>query len=393
MIICPNCNHQNPEGSVQCESCYTPLPSTSPCPNCGAMVQTDATFCGQCGFNLQNKDTNIPVSASQSDPWDMEQEDIATELEPSTGQTAPTTLPVAGNQEPDAIEDPFVRESGNDQLEEIPANSEQEDLEAWLASMQDDSSSTAEMSSSQEIPDFLREETEISPTSIPEIELSEATANELEEPVAVESPEILPTSIPELELSEATANEPEELEVVESPEISPVVAEEVELTGNYNNEEPDSFESTPQVMEFVPESTVESGNEFAAVSQTPMGASAEDSSTRLQLQRAMLSHVQTDTNIEIPLNIAVVRIGKPNAQVPPDVDVSGFPNAEIVSRVHAEIRVEGDTYFIEDRGSSNGTYINHSPLLTGNRHRLRQGDRISLGKGDLMSFIFQVEQM
>jgi pSer/pThr/pTyr-binding forkhead associated (FHA) protein len=83
-------------------------------------------------------------------------------------------------------------------------------------------------------------------------------------------------------------------------------------------------------------------------------------------------------------------MGKPNSQIPPDIDVSGFPNSEIVSRIHADIRVEGDTYFIEDVGSSNGTYINHTPLLTGNRHRLRSGDRIALGKGDLVTFIFQL---
>ncbi|MEO1186220.1 MAG: zinc ribbon domain-containing protein, partial [Cyanobacteria bacterium J06636_27] len=26
MIVCPNCNHPNPDGAVQCEACYTPLP-------------------------------------------------------------------------------------------------------------------------------------------------------------------------------------------------------------------------------------------------------------------------------------------------------------------------------------------------------------------------------
>ena len=62
MITCPSCNHQNPEGSLQCENCYTPLPATTSCPNCGASVQTDATFCGQCGFNLQAE--NTPLSAS-----------------------------------------------------------------------------------------------------------------------------------------------------------------------------------------------------------------------------------------------------------------------------------------------------------------------------------------
>ncbi|MFQ3628830.1 MAG: zinc ribbon domain-containing protein, partial [Cyanobacteriota bacterium] len=53
MIVCPNCNHQNPDGAVQCEACYTPLPTMINCPNCRAAVQSDASFCGQCGFNLR----------------------------------------------------------------------------------------------------------------------------------------------------------------------------------------------------------------------------------------------------------------------------------------------------------------------------------------------------
>jgi hypothetical protein len=119
-------------------------------------------------------------------------------------------------------------------------------------------------------------------------------------------------------------------------------------------------------------------------------ASGLGSATQLQIQTATLFHVQTNTRIEIPQNLDVIHMGKPNSQIPPDIDVSGFPNSEIVSRIHADIRVEGDTYFIEDVGSSNGTYINHTPLLTGNRHRLRSGDRIALGKGDLVTFIFQL---
>ncbi|MEB3229500.1 MAG: zinc ribbon domain-containing protein, partial [Leptolyngbyaceae bacterium] len=52
MIVCPNCNHQNPDGAIQCEACYTPLPAMLACPACGASVQSDASFCGQCGANL-----------------------------------------------------------------------------------------------------------------------------------------------------------------------------------------------------------------------------------------------------------------------------------------------------------------------------------------------------
>jgi pSer/pThr/pTyr-binding forkhead associated (FHA) protein len=112
--------------------------------------------------------------------------------------------------------------------------------------------------------------------------------------------------------------------------------------------------------------------------------------TQLQQQTAQLLQVQTNTVIELPPNLSVIHIGKPNDQIPPDVDVSGFPHSEIVSRVHADIRVEADAYYIEDVGSSNGTYINNMPLSPGNRHRLRPGDRIALGKGDLLTLLFQL---
>jgi hypothetical protein len=119
-------------------------------------------------------------------------------------------------------------------------------------------------------------------------------------------------------------------------------------------------------------------------------APANVSKTQLQQVVARLFHVQASQEIELPQNLSVIHIGKPNDRIPPDIDVSGFANSEIVSRIHADIRIEGDSCYIEDVGSSNGTYINNLPLLPGNRHRLRPGDRISLGKGDLVTFLFQL---
>ncbi len=206
MIVCSNCNHLNPDGATQCEACFTPLPIADSCPNCGAPVQLEATFCGQCGFNL--KSSVVP------------------------------------------------------RLEDIP---EVPPPEAAFVSV---------------IPKF-------DPNS----------------------------------------------EVVTGPVVS-------------------------------------------------------HGQTQLQSQAPCLLHVQTGTRIELP-NLPVVHIGKANQQVPPDIDVSGFPESEIVSRIHADIRSEAGVYYIEDMGSSNGTYVNHTPLPMGNRHRLRSGDRISLGKGDKITFIFQ----
>jgi pSer/pThr/pTyr-binding forkhead associated (FHA) protein len=113
-------------------------------------------------------------------------------------------------------------------------------------------------------------------------------------------------------------------------------------------------------------------------------------STQLQVPTAKLLHVQTDTPIELTPGLSVIHMGKPNDRIPPDIDLAGYPNSEIVSRIHADIRIEGDAYYIEDVGSSNGTYVNNSPLAVGSRHRLRSGDRIAFGKGDKVSFLFQV---
>lgn len=284
MIVCPNCNHQNPDGATQCEACYTPLPETTNCPNCGATVQTDASFCGQCGFNLK-----------MSAPF---------------GEGSMSAL---------------------DQLPEIP------DLVN---------------------PDPLVEPEPMSISS----ETSEPEQNPTSPP-AHESVPGLPATIVTQSANSEAANESESHPDQETiPPPPPAVASEA-----------------------VPGAT--------ATSSSPSSAavvSSGSAKTQLQLQSAQLLHLQTNTLIELPQNLQVIHVGKPNDQIPPDVDVSGFPDSDIVSRIHADIRVEGDIYYIEDVGSSNGTYINHTPLPSGNRHRLRPGDRISLGKGDQVTFLFQV---
>ncbi len=51
-----------------------------------------------------------------------------------------------------------------------------------------------------------------------------------------------------------------------------------------------------------------------------------------------------------------------------------------ISRQHARIRREGDTYILEDRQSTNGTYLNRRPVT---ESALREGDRIRLGQAVL----------
>ncbi|HEY9614585.1 FHA domain-containing protein, partial [Allocoleopsis sp.] len=115
--------------------------------------------------------------------------------------------------------------------------------------------------------------------------------------------------------------------------------------------------------------------------------------TRVQTgQLPKLLHVQTNTYIDLPLNLSVIHIGKPNDRIPPDIDVSNFLNSEVVSRIHAHILVQGNTYFIEDLGSANGTYLNESLLRPLTQHQLRLGDRIDLGKDNQVTFLFQLSK-
>ena len=261
MIVCPNCNHQNPDGAVQCEACYTPLPATMSCPSCGTTVQADASFCGQCGYNLRTAaSSQSAVSVAHSVPAP----DVA-------ASAMPDLLPL----------DPLVP------------------------------------------PDPL---------------------------VALPKPAMLP---------DASAVLPVALEL--GPNPVPDVA------------------STPVASQ-------PAANGEAVV--PPLGQFG--STTQLQQQTARLLHLQTNASLELPQSLTVVHLGKPNDRIPPDIDVSGFPDSEIVSRIHADIRLEGDAYYLEDVGSSNGTYINNVPLPMGNRHRLRPGDRIALGKGDKVTFLFQL---
>ena len=281
MITCPNCAHTNPDGAVNCEACFTPLPIVKniQCPSCHATVLSDAKFCGHCGFNIS--------AATVIDPnQDINAESVAIKpsIDPSTENFSVPPIAIAmSNSLPD--ETTAGNTAGN---------------------------------STSEIP------------NIPSVEKIE------------EQRESDPNKPLESLVDNELATEP----IIE-PVIEPVIA--------------------------------------------PVRASAPiNAKTQLQQFSASLLHVQTNLTIEIPAHLPVVHIGKPNTVIPPDIDVSGFPDSDIVSRIHADVRAEGGGFYFEDTGSSNGTYVNNLPLPAGNRHKLRAGDRISLGKGDKVSFVFQL---
>jgi hypothetical protein len=55
-----------------------------------------------------------------------------------------------------------------------------------------------------------------------------------------------------------------------------------------------------------------------------------------------------------------------------------------VSRNHAVVTEEGERWFLEDRGSFNGTFVNGQRIQAGAKVPLRHGDRIGLGAESLV---------
>jgi hypothetical protein len=86
---------------------------------------------------------------------------------------------------------------------------------------------------------------------------------------------------------------------------------------------------------------------------------------------------------EFPITGVETNIGRWDADsgIFPDVDLDEDDPEAKISRRHARIINHSGQYYIEDLGSTNGTFVNRGRrLLPGKRHMLQNGDEIIVGK-------------
>lgn len=104
---------------------------------------------------------------------------------------------------------------------------------------------------------------------------------------------------------------------------------------------------------------------------------AEDAHAKLVIERGRSAGKQ------FPLTEEESQIGRWDADggIFPEIDLDTDDPEAKVSRRHARIMRRNGEYFVEDLGSTNGTFINRGRrLLPGDRQPLRDGDEIIVGK-------------
>ncbi len=127
----------------------------------------------------------------------------------------------------------------------------------------------------------------------------------------------------------------------------------------------------------IPQPEMAGRNAGPAVNRSAAAATSDKPHARLVIERGK------SIGKQFVLNSAVSDIGRWDADggIFPDVDLDSDDPEAKVSRRHARITLADGTYFLEDLGSTNGTFINRGKrLMPGTSQPLNDGDEIIVGK-------------
>jgi len=109
--------------------------------------------------------------------------------------------------------------------------------------------------------------------------------------------------------------------------------------------------------------------------------------------KALPCIVELKTGREYPITKDEVLVGRksPADNIFPEIDLTDVDPECYISRRHLKIRKRGEKFFIEDLGSSNGTFTGDGLKLTPSvEYPLKNGDHLQLGQTE---FIFQLKEL
>jgi len=115
-----------------------------------------------------------------------------------------------------------------------------------------------------------------------------------------------------------------------------------------------------------------------------LGASATLKAARPTAKLVVAGTTELDASFVLQKDNNLLGRTDPHSNVFPEIDLSRFDPETKVSRRHARIWREGETFLVEDLGSVNGTVINDSVRLAPRQPRvLDSGDKLRLGETTL----------
>ena len=114
------------------------------------------------------------------------------------------------------------------------------------------------------------------------------------------------------------------------------------------------------------------------------GASASLHTARPTAKLVVTGTTELDASFILQKDSNLLGRTDPHSNIFPEIDLSRFDPETKVSRRHARIWLEGETFLVEDLGSVNGTVINDSVRLAPRQPRvLDSGDKLRVGETTL----------
>jgi serine/threonine-protein kinase len=121
---------------------------------------------------------------------------------------------------------------------------------------------------------------------------------------------------------------------------------------------------------------------------TGVGSSALLHAVRPTAKLVVTGTTELDASFILQKDSNLLGRTDPHSNIFPEIDLSRFDPETKVSRRHARIWLEGETFLVEDLGSVNGTVINDSVRLAPRQPRvLDSGDKLRVGETTLHFFV------